>query len=63
MQASNDNGQLLMGARAIGAYLGLTERQTYRLLYECGLPSFKLGGTVAARRATLDRWLEEQEAA
>ncbi|GAA4178776.1 helix-turn-helix transcriptional regulator [Shinella granuli] len=63
MKHDNDNDPtILMGAKAIATYLGVTQRQAYRLVYECGLPHFKLGGTVAARRSTLARWLDEQEA-
>ncbi|KNY17725.1 hypothetical protein AKG11_05200 [Shinella sp. SUS2] len=60
--ASNDNfpGDLLLGAKAIGDYLGITARQTYRLTYDGLLPHFKLGGTVAARRTALTKWLDEQ---
>ncbi len=52
---------LLIGAKAIASFLGVTPRQTYRLIYG-GMPSFKPGGTVAARRSTVSRWLESQEA-
>lgn len=63
MQAANDNdATILMGAKAIADHLGVTQRQVYRLVYDCGLPHFKLGGTVAARRASLSRWIAEQEA-
>ena len=65
MQHDNDNviaGDLLMGASAIADFLGVTRRQTYRLVYDGIIPSFKLGGTVAARRSTLARWMAEQEA-
>lgn len=64
VQHDNDNDPtILMGAKAIAAHLGLTQRQVYRLVYECGLPHFKLGGTVAARRSSIARWIAEQEAA
>jgi len=64
MQHDNDNDpQILMGAKAIAAYLGVTQRQAYRLIYECGLPNFKLGGTVAARRSSLTAWVVGQEIA
>lgn len=64
MDHHNDNatGDLLMGADAIAAFLGVTRRQTYHLAYGGILPTFKLGGTVVARRSTLTRWLAEQEA-
>lgn len=58
----NDNEKdLLMGADAIASFLGITRRQTYRLVYDDLLPSFKLGGTVAARRSSLRNWMAEQE--
>lgn len=58
MQHHNDNGgDLLIGANAIAAALGITRRQTYKLIYGDELPTFKLGGSVAARRSTLNGWL------
>jgi hypothetical protein len=60
MEHANDNGDLLMGAQAIAGALGITRRQAYRLIYGRLLPSFKLGGTVAARRSILAQWLEGQ---
>lgn len=62
MQSDNDNsGDLLMGADTIAKFLGISRRQTYRLVYDGLLPSFKLGGTVSARRSSLTKWLAEQE--
>ena len=61
----NDNasvGDLLLGAKAISDYLGITPRQTYRLVYDSVIPSFKAGGTVAARRSSLSAWMADQEA-
>ena len=55
-----DQGDLLYGAKAIAAYLGVRERQA-RHLIEHGLPHFKLGAIVVARRGTLDAWLDELE--
>ncbi|MDX0630202.1 helix-turn-helix domain-containing protein [Sinorhizobium medicae] len=52
---------LLMGADAIADFLGVTRRQVYRLVYDGIVPSFKLGGTVAARRSSLTRWMEQLE--
>ncbi|MBN8245245.1 helix-turn-helix domain-containing protein [Nitratireductor aquimarinus] len=56
MHAANDN-KILMGAAAIAEHLGITRRQAYRLVYD-DLPTFKLGGTVAARPAEITEWLE-----
>ncbi|MDN2584062.1 DNA-binding protein [Aquibium sp. ELW1220] len=62
MNHDNDNpGELLIGAPAIAGALGIKTRQVYKLLYAGILPTFKLGGSVAARRSTLGAWLEEQE--
>ncbi len=66
MKHNNDNlpiADLLFGAKAIADFLGINQRQTYRLIYDSVLPSFKLGGTVAARRSSLTKWLAAQEAA
>jgi predicted DNA-binding transcriptional regulator AlpA len=58
----NDNaGELLIGAPAIAAALGIRRRQVYKLQDAGILPTFKLGGSVAARRSTLTAWLAEQE--
>lgn len=64
MEAANENqpGDLLMGAGAIAKHLGITSRQLYRLCYAGNIPTFKLGGAVAARRSSLTRWLADQEA-
>ncbi|RDE10355.1 helix-turn-helix domain-containing protein [Pelagibacterium lacus] len=63
MHHDNDNtpGDLLLGADAIAKFLGITRRQTYRLVHEAIIPSFKAGGTVAARRSSLRRWMDEAE--
>nr|WP_278377016.1 helix-turn-helix domain-containing protein [Brucella anthropi] len=57
----NTEKDLLLGADAIADFLGITRRQTYRLIYDGLMPSFKLGGTVAARRSSLRNWLAQQE--
>ena len=56
-----DEGPLLYGAAAIARYLGVRERQARHLIEHGRLPAFKLGATVAARRRTLDAWLDELE--
>lgn len=64
MNHANENfptGDLLIGANAIADYLGVSRRQIYRLTYDGIVPHFKLGGSVAARRSSLTRWLSEQE--
>lgn len=58
---TDHEGDLLLGADAIARHLGITRRQAYRLAYDAIIPTFKVGGTVAARRSSLNKWLEEQE--
>jgi predicted DNA-binding transcriptional regulator AlpA len=63
---ANDNapsGDLLIGADAIARFLGASRRQTYRMIYDDLIPHFKVGGSVAARRSSLSRWMAEAEAA
>jgi excisionase family DNA binding protein len=66
LEAANDNvieGDLLMGADAIARFLGVSRRQVYRLVYDGIAPSFKLGGSVAARRSSLTTWMSQAERA
>lgn len=60
-----NDAPLLMGADAIGAFLGLSERQVRHLVAKNAIPTFKLqkSALVCARPATLRAWLAEQEAA
>lgn len=52
---------LLYGAPAIAAYLGMGERQARYLMEKGTLPSFKIGGKVCASRSVVDEWLERQQ--
>ncbi len=54
---------LLSGARAIGQFLGMTERRARYLAETGSMPTFKIGGLLCARRSTLVAWLEQAEAA
>lgn len=65
MKAANDNleGDLLVGANAIAKFLGVSSRQVYRLTYDGIMPHFKLGGSVAARRSSLTKWMDAAERA
>lgn len=62
-EAANDNtqGDLLLGANTIAKFLGVTPRQVYRLVYDDIIPSFKAGGTVAARKSSLIAWMAREE--
>lgn len=66
MQHDNDNsppGDLLLGARAIGEFLGVDQRQVYRLIDQRVIPSFKVAGAVSARRSSLTAWMAALERA
>jgi predicted DNA-binding transcriptional regulator AlpA len=66
LNAENDNrtqGDLLLGAPAIAKFLGLTQRQVYRLVTDKIIPSFKAGGTLAARRSSSQKWMDDAEVA
>lgn len=64
MNHDNDNApDLLLGANAIATFLGVTRRQAYRLMEDGIIPSFHCGGSVAARRTSLRKWLVEAEQA
>ena len=52
---------LLYGVPKIAAFLGLTKRATYHLVEAKRIPTFKIGATVCARRATLIAALERLE--
>jgi excisionase family DNA binding protein len=54
-------GDLLIGADAIAEYTGLTRRQIYDLSARRVIPSFEIGKTVAARKSTLMKWIEDLE--
>jgi len=54
---------LLYGIEAIADHLQLTKRQTLHLHEKGGLPTFKMGRTVCARRSTLAKHFAAQEAA
>ena len=61
MQA--DETDLLYGVAAIAAHLQMTEKQVYHLHDQRHIPTFKIGGKVCARRSTLAKHFEAQEAA
>jgi hypothetical protein len=59
---------LMTGADAIAVFMfgDATEanrRRVYHSADKLGLPCFKLGGTLCARRSTILAWIERQESA
>lgn len=62
MEQEQDRADLLYGVPAMAAYLGLSEKQLRHRIEAGSIPSFKIGGTVCARRSSINEWLAEQEA-
>ncbi|CAO4144828.1 hypothetical protein LPLAFNJD_LOCUS1790 [Methylorubrum aminovorans] len=57
---------LMTGAPAIAAFMfgqdtETNRRRVYHAADKLGLPCFKLGGSLCARRSTILRWIEQQE--
>ncbi|WP_232479764.1 helix-turn-helix domain-containing protein [Sphingomonas sp. TX0522] len=48
---------LLKGAKRIGTFLNLGEREIYVLAARGELPTFKLGKHLCVRKSQLDEWL------
>lgn len=60
----NDNAlatDILRGADAIAAYLGLEKRAVYHAASTGKLPVFHIGSIVHARKSRLMKWIEDQE--
>jgi hypothetical protein len=52
---------LLVGAKALAEYTGLTERQIFHLADTRQLPIFKIGHKLAARKSTLTQHMAALE--
>ena len=52
---------VLLGAAAIAAFLGLKRHQAFRMLETGSIPGFKLAGRWVARRSTLLNHFEKLE--
>lgn len=61
----DQQSDLLKGAKAIAAYLTMTEKQARHRIEAGIIPVFRMPGdsTIYARRSTLTAWLAECEAA
>jgi excisionase family DNA binding protein len=56
-----EQADLLYGVPKIAEFLGLTPKAVYHLVASKRLPSFKIGATVCARRASLLALLAQLE--
>lgn len=52
---------IIAGADAIAAYLGLTRRQVYAHVERKNLPCFRIGATICLRKTTMLEWIGQQE--
>jgi hypothetical protein len=57
----NNEMQLLWGATAIAAALGLTRRQTFHLLESGAIPARKVGGRWVAERTVLHQYFADSD--
>ena len=66
MPALSDD--ILFGARAVALFIygddsPKNQRRIYHAGAKLGMPTFQMGSTICARRSTLLKWIEKQEAA
>lgn len=52
---------LMLGAKKIGEFLGVSERQVFYFAETKALPLFKIGGKVAGRKSSLAKYVERLE--
>ena len=57
----DDQNDLLYGAKAIGAHLGMRWQQVYHRARSGEIPTFRIGDTICSRKSTLKAWLDEKE--
>lgn len=57
------NADLLYGVPAIAGHLNVRPRQAHHQIEKGGLPIFRIGGVICARRTTIANWIADQEAA
>lgn len=73
LSGANDTGlplaqDLMSGAEAIALFMfgeasEANKRKVYHAAQKLGLPTFRIGGTLCARRSTILTWIERQESA
>lgn len=52
----------MIGADKVAEYTGQDRRSIYHLAQTGKIPVFRMGSQICARKSTLLRWIEEQEA-
>jgi hypothetical protein len=56
------SADIILGADAIAAEMGISARSVYHLAKIKRIPVFSLGAKLAARKSTLRKFIEDQEA-
>jgi len=64
MTPDNDNiaADILRGADEIAAFLGEDKRAVFYQIAKGGLPHFRIGQNIRARKSSLIEWIAAQEA-
>jgi predicted DNA-binding transcriptional regulator AlpA len=62
MEQDKDRADLLYGVPEIAEFMGRSTAAVYHLARATDFPKFKLGGTVCARRSSINAWLADLEA-
>ena len=57
-----DTADILWRVKPIAAFLGLSEKAAQHRIDKGEVPTFRMGGTICARRSTLLAWIAAQEA-
>lgn len=53
---------LLLGAKAVASFIGITERQVHHLAATNAVPTFRINNRVAASKRSLSAWIEKKAA-
>ncbi|SCX31077.1 hypothetical protein DSM25558_5113 [Agrobacterium sp. DSM 25558] len=58
-----EGSEVIVGAKAIGEAIGVKTRRVHLMIDKGEIPVFRLGGSIAMRRSTLNSWISSLEAA
>lgn len=58
---STNKADILYGTKAIAEYMNITPRQAEHQIQKGGLPAWKQGGVICARKSSINAWIEESE--
>ncbi|MCJ2133335.1 DNA-binding protein [Methylobacterium sp. J-026] len=61
MSDASETDDLLYGVPAIAKAFGWGPRQAYHLKQAHGLPTFKIGRIVCAKRSAIRQWISDRE--